>query len=100
MSKTILISGANGNLGKAVVDYFLKKGNQVIGLVHHKENAATISNYTEFEVDLTDESATQKNIEQILKEYKDIDTAVLTTGGFATGKFEQTGKEELNKQYS
>lgn len=100
MSKTILVSGANGNLGKAVVDYFLKKGTQVIGLVHHKENAATISNYAEFEVDLTDESATQKNIEQILKEYKHIDTAVLTTGGFATGNFKQTGKEELRKQYA
>lgn len=98
--KNILISGANGNLGKAVVDYFLKKGNRVIGLVHHKKEGNQNNNYEEFEVDLTDESATEEVLQSILNKYPIIDTAVLTTGGFAVGNLQKTRQKELQKQYA
>ena len=100
MSKTILISGANGNLGKAVVDYFLKENHTVIGLVHHKKQQNSAANYQEFEVDLTDESATQKTINSIIENHKKIDIAVLTTGGFAVGNLQKTGQKEIQKQYA
>lgn len=98
--KNILVSGANGNLGSAVVEYFLKKGNQVIGLVHHKKEGDQQNNYEEYEVDLTDESATEKILKSILNKYSTIDTAVLTTGGFALGNIQKTGNKALRKQYA
>src|SRR5699024_5200918 len=98
--KNILISGANGNLGKAVVDYFLEKGNQVIGLVHHKKEEKQDKNYTEFEVDLTDEAKTAEILKSILEKYSTIDTTVLTTGGFAVGNLKKTGIKKLRQQYA
>lgn len=100
MSKTVLISGANGNLGKAVVNHFLQKNHQVIGLVHHQKDKTKNKYYEEFEVDLTDESATEKTINSILKKHHTIDITVLTTGGFALGNLEKTGQKELQKQYA
>lgn len=99
MSQNILVSGANGNLGQAVVEYFLEKGNKVIGLVHHKKGIEK-PNFEEIEVDLTDESATENVIHSVLEKYKNIDIAVLTTGGFAVGNLLKTGQSELQKQYA
>lgn len=100
MSKTILVSGANGNLGKAVVQNFLKNNYTVIGLVHHQKDEIKNENYNEFEVDLTDEAATAKTINAILEKHQDIAAAVLTTGGFTLGNIEKTGQKELQKQYA
>lgn len=100
MSKTVLISGANGNLGKAVVNHFLKENYTVIGLVHHQKEKIKDPNYDEFEVDLTDEYATEKIINSIIKKYNNIAIAILTTGGFALGNLEKTGQKELQKQYA
>src|SRR5699024_8657174 len=100
MSKTILVSGANGNLGKAVMQNFLKNNYTVIGLVHHQKDEIKNENYNEFEVDLTDEAATAKTINAILEKHQDIAAAVLTTGGFTLGNIEKTGQKELQKQYA
>lgn len=96
--KTILVSGANGNLGKGVVDYFLERNNQVIGLMHHT-NGKNSENFKEFQADLTDEAATEKVMADILNKYDPIDTAVLTAGGFAMGKLKDTDTGKLEEQY-
>lgn len=98
--KTILISGASGNLGEAVVAHFINRGNKVIGLVHHQSESPNPSpNYKEVEVNLLDETATEKSIEQLLEIYTQIDTAVLTAGGFAMGNLEKTTSEDLEHQF-
>lgn len=98
--KVAIITGANGNLGQAVVQQFLKENFKVIGLVHRvKENAFKSENYEEREVDLTNEEESKKTIDQITKQYNHIETAVLTAGGFAMGNIEKTGEQELEKQY-
>ena len=54
--KTVIITGASGNLGKAIVAYFLKENWRVIGLVHRVKNVTDKnSKYIEIAVDLTDE---------------------------------------------
>ena len=98
-TQNILVSGANGNLGKAVVHYFLEKGNNVIGLVHHKKEKIQNKNYEEFEVDLTDESKVQNCLKNILDKYQQVHVSVLATGGFAMGNLEKTGIKELRFQY-
>lgn len=98
--KTAVISGASGNLGKAVVKYFLNHSYQVIGLVHSfKQEKDTIENYQEIMVDLMDEKATQECVITILEKHENIDVVVLTAGGFKSGKIAKTFVEDLESQY-
>lgn len=98
--KLVVVSGASGNLGKAVVTYFLNQSFQVIGLVHSSsKRTEVIDNYLEMEVDLLDENATQACVASILEKYAKIDIAILTAGGFKSGKIAKTSTEDLEHQY-
>ncbi|MCZ2392990.1 MAG: SDR family NAD(P)-dependent oxidoreductase [Chitinophagales bacterium] len=97
--KTIVISGAHGNLGKSVVEYFLLKGWNVIGLVHRQStDSHSSSNYFEIEVDLMDENQVQIAVEKIVKKYSSIDVLVHTVGGFAMGSFLDTPMQKIRQQ--
>ncbi len=101
MTKTALITGANGNLGRAVVTHFLKKGYRVVGFVHsHRPQTTNPKNYEEFEVDLLNEVATKNAVELVINKYKHLAVSVLTAGGFAMGKIEDTTDELLEAQYA
>lgn len=98
--KLAIVSGATGNLGKAVVSYFLEQSYQVIGLVHTKEaKDGAREHYNEIEVDLMHEGETKACVEYILKKYDKIDVAVLTAGGFVSGAIDKAGTEDLINQY-
>ena len=96
--KLAVVSGASGNLGQAVVQYFLNQSYHVVGLVRSqsKENK---KNYEEMTVDLMDEKASQDCVDTILKKYDKIDVAVLTAGGFKSGGIDKTFREDLEHQY-
>jgi NADP-dependent 3-hydroxy acid dehydrogenase YdfG len=97
---TILITGAAGNLGKAVTEKFIKENYNVIGTIVEKDDF--VSNDKNFEsalVDLTDEKASVDLIESIIKKHANIDVAVLTVGGFAMGKIADTKTSDIYKQY-
>lgn len=98
--KNIIVSGANGNLGKAVVQHYLENNYNVIGLVHRKKENNKKKNYQEIAVNLTDEEKTAKIIKKIMAKQPEIHTAVLTAGGFATGKLKNTTGKDLDKQYN
>lgn len=99
MQQTILITGANGNLGKALSEHFLKNNWQVFGLVHKAMAPISKSdNYTQHAVDLLDESATQKTIESLFQAAP-ITAAVLTAGGFRIGDIKQADSATLDQQY-
>src|SRR5690625_4480153 len=89
--KVVVVSGASGNLGQAVVQYFLAVSYQVIGLVRSKAKEGSYENYEEMEVDLLDEKATQDCVDAILEKYNKIDVAVLTAGGRSEER--RVGKE-------
>lgn len=97
MKKTILITGANGNLGQAVTRKFLNEGYQVKGFIAPGTNSdfITDSNLEVHEADLMDEESTFKAIEGV----GDFDGAVLTVGGFGMGSFEKTSLEDVDKMY-
>lgn len=97
--KTFIVSGAAGNLGQAVVQSFVKKGHQVIGLVHHKKEKQEISGYQEVEVDLTQQDNVQEVIAALLEKYKQIDGVILTAGGFKAGTLAHTSVGDLELQY-
>lgn len=100
--KTIIVTGASGNLGQAVVNKFLAEGYNVVGTVIPNDPVAMSISNAKFEkvvVDLMNEEAAQQFVESIVSKYGSIEAAVLTVGGFAMGKIVDTKTSDILKQY-
>lgn len=102
MKKNVLITGASGNLGKAAVEKFLSEGHQVIATVTPGKGLGYEVNGSigSYEADLTNEKSVQGVIDKILADYKTIDIAILTVGGFAAGSIETADAAALQKMIS
>ncbi|MCZ2100191.1 MAG: SDR family NAD(P)-dependent oxidoreductase [Chitinophagales bacterium] len=100
-NKTIIVTGASGNLGKAVVNYFLDQGDVVIGVVHRlRDGYPSHPNYKEVVIDLMSASPTTSAIEELLKTHPTVDVAVMTAGGFAMGNIEHTTLSDIQQQFN
>jgi NAD(P)-dependent dehydrogenase (short-subunit alcohol dehydrogenase family) len=100
--KTVIVTGASGNLGQAVIQKFLSEGYRVIGTIipdDPVELRIKDSNLVTVTVDLSDEKGSNEFVEEIVKNHKRIDAAILTVGGFAMGKIADTSSADLVKQY-
>ncbi|MHA4810412.1 SDR family NAD(P)-dependent oxidoreductase [Flavitalea flava] len=103
MSKLIIITGANGNLGSATVKKFLDQGYKVIAVDHsgeHLEFARTNPDFELKQVDLSDEKATEAFVQEVIGRYGKVDGALLLVGGFAMGDIAATDGAALKKMYS
>ena len=102
MKRNILITGANGNLGKATVEKFLKEGHRVIALVSPGKSLGFEVNgdIVVEEANLTDETSTGAVITKIASDNKSIDVALLLVGGYASGSVFETNGALLKKMYS
>ena len=99
-TKIAIVTGAAGNLGRAVVTKFIDNQFKVIATVRNKDTAPGASaNLEEAEIDLTDEESCQKFIDQTIAENNSIDVAVLTAGGFTMGNVAATKSSDIAKQY-
>lgn len=96
--KIAIITGATGNLGKAVTQKFLDEGYYVVGTTTIPNENLPVQNYEEVIVDLSDENASEKFIENVIKRFNKIDIAVLTAGGFAMGKVVDSKSSDIKKQ--
>lgn len=99
--KTAIVTGASGNLGKAVVEKFIDEGYSVQGTIRHANGTPyrlTTTQYEETVLDLSDESAATAYVQHIAKKSGSIDVAVLTAGGFATGTIETTSTADIQAQ--
>jgi NADP-dependent 3-hydroxy acid dehydrogenase YdfG len=99
--KTILITGASGQLGTVVTHFFLNKGYNVIGTVHNEEAFNKWSSYPNLDVeiiDLTNDEATASFVNRMIQKYKSIDAALLLAGGFAAGGINDTSIKDIKKQ--
>lgn len=81
--KTIIITGASGNLGTATVKKFLDEGYNVVPATHA--------------IDLTNEAAAAAFVEETIKKHGSIEGALLIVGGFAMGNINETTAAGLNK---
>jgi NAD(P)-dependent dehydrogenase (short-subunit alcohol dehydrogenase family) len=100
--KTVIVTGASGNLGKAIVNKFITEGYFVIGTVIPNDPATFNYPADRFEkvvVDLLNEEDSQKFVESVVSKQGSIDIAVLTVGGFAAGKIAETKTSDIGKQY-
>jgi NAD(P)-dependent dehydrogenase (short-subunit alcohol dehydrogenase family) len=99
---TILVTGANGNLGRALVERFLAKGHQVIGCISQNENHIGINNpnLDVFPVDLTNPDACKIFVEVLTGRYKSIDCLILTVGGFKAGRLDEITPTDFEKMFT
>jgi NAD(P)-dependent dehydrogenase (short-subunit alcohol dehydrogenase family) len=98
MPKTILITGANGNLGAATVKQFLDKGYKVVAVDHsgtHLGFAAGNDNFELKAVDAADETAVATFVEEAIALNGRIDGAMLLVGGFAMGDIGATDAKAM-----
>jgi NAD(P)-dependent dehydrogenase (short-subunit alcohol dehydrogenase family) len=98
----VIVTGASGNLGQAVVSKFIAEGYKVIGTVIPNDPVPMNFPSDKFEkvvVDLMNEEDSEKFIRSIIDKYKSIDAAVLTVGGFAMGTIADTSTADILKQY-
>jgi len=92
--KIIVVTGAAGNLGQAVVKGFLQSNGTVCGLDHRsgrldqfKSSKRSAESFYAFdEVDLTDKSNILSLAERIKSEVGDVNILVNTVGGFNMGE--------------
>jgi len=101
--KTVIITGANGNLGTACVKKFLDGGYKVIavdGADNHLDFATSHTNYAFITVDLTNEEHTGAFISDSIKKYGKIDAALMLVGGFAAGTIALTAGADIHKMFS
>ena len=101
MQRNIIITGASGNLGAAIVETFSKEGYTVFGVDHQSKPLFQRSEiYWEAGVDLQDAEATQYMVDDILGRENDINVLVCTAGGFMMGNLEETGTGEFLSQFN
>ena len=97
--RTVIVTGATGNLGSAVVDKFHSEKWKVIGTVMKGEEVKN-KNFEAYTVDLVDDKDSSDFIKKILSKNNSIDAAVLTAGGFAMSNIADTTATDIRKQYA
>jgi NAD(P)-dependent dehydrogenase (short-subunit alcohol dehydrogenase family) len=101
--KSIIVTGAAGNMGKAVVKKLAQDGHQiyaVLGLGENSlvfnENIHSSSIETQF-LNLTDETVSEGYVKGILTKDQKVDTAICIVGGWQPGTIAETTGYELDK---
>lgn len=98
--KNVLITGAAGNLGTAVVEKFMSEGYTVLATVDPKVKHHLKAGVKTYAADLTDESQVNSVITQAIADSKTIDAALLLVGGYAGGNIDATDGTALRKMMS
>src|SRR5215218_10022320 len=101
--KTVIITGANGNLGAAVTTHFLEQGYRVVATVVSEQAKGDLPAHANLQVsvvNLTNESETALFVTNVIANHNQVDTALLLVGGFAMGTVKSTSGEDIKKQLS
>ncbi|HJW30231.1 MAG TPA: SDR family NAD(P)-dependent oxidoreductase [Saprospiraceae bacterium] len=100
MSRTILITGANGHLGREVLPILHSDGHSIIAVTGSKaipegleKEAVKLER-----VNLFEEAETNAFIRKTIEENPDLDAAVLLAGGYAPGSMEETDEASIDQQ--
>jgi len=98
MSKIAIITGATGNLGKAVTQKMVSTGYTVIGTTEPgKDNPSGDAHLVYKAVDLTDPEEAESFIAEVVSKYGKIDAAICLVGGFEMATLAETSHEALEK---
>lgn len=100
--KTALVTGAAGNMGRAVVEKFISGGYFVAGTVIPQDHSVLDfprEKFKKVSLDILDAAAAEKLVEDLANEKGSIDAAILTVGGFAMGSIQDTSSGDILEQY-
>src|SRR6185503_10072609 len=92
-TKTVIITGAGGNLGTAVTDLFLSRGYRIIATVYSEAELKELPQHKNLKaevVDLSKEDLAEAFVKKCIADLKNIDAALLLVGGFAMGNIIDT----------
>src|SRR5688572_21885684 len=100
--KTVIITGAAGNLGKACVEKFIAEGYKVIATVTPGKTLGyeVKGNVETYDADLSNETTVETVVSQIIAKHKNIDAALLLVGGYASGGIAETNGDTIKKMFS
>ncbi len=101
--QTALITGANGGIGKSILDLFLKNNANVICLIRKSDNK--FKNYVKkfskriqiIEADLTNESQLKEKIEKIFSTKNKLDLLINNAGKASGSTIEMTSQKNLKE---
>lgn len=88
MSRNIVITGAAGTLGAAVVEKFKREGYYVIALVRPEANEQAKEADVTYDVDVTDERAVADFVKEYEEQFGDLEAIAMLVGGYASGNLE------------
>ena len=100
--KTVIITGAAGNLGKACVEKFLAEGYKVVATVTPGKTLGyeVKGDIETYDADLSSETTVETVISQIIAKNKNIDAALLLVGGYASGGIAETNGDTIKKMFT
>lgn len=99
--QTVIITGANGNLGTTVTETFLKSGYRVLATVAKETMLTDLPQHPQLVaqvIDLIDEEAVAAWIDRVWNEYGSIHGALMLAGGFAMGGIDATPAAAIQQQ--
>lgn len=97
MSRNIVITGAAGTLGAAVVEKFKREGYYVIALVRPEANEQANEADVTYEVDVTEEQAVADFVKEYEEQFGDLEAIAMLVGGYTSGNLESTSQQELTR---
>jgi len=100
MKPSVIVTGANGNLGKSVVQKLNDSGYHIIAGVGPGGADFKGIDAEAITVDLIDSAVSKKFVEQATSGKSPVKAAVLLVGGFAMGNIEQTDVTAIRKMFS
>jgi NAD(P)-dependent dehydrogenase (short-subunit alcohol dehydrogenase family) len=101
--KTVIITGAGGNLGKETVKKFLEAGYHVVTTITQENELEEFKDNPDFKkkiVNALSEEDCEAFVKIVIEKRSSIDAAVLLIGGYADGTIETTGEKELQKMFA
>lgn len=97
MERNIIVTGAAGNLGQAVVEQFKREGYYVIAITQPGEEQEIEEADDIYELDVTDEEAVKGFAQEYKLQYGRVDAIALLVGGFAMGAIEDVNVKEVDQ---
>jgi NAD(P)-dependent dehydrogenase (short-subunit alcohol dehydrogenase family) len=99
---TVIITGANGNLGSAVTAEFLNKGYRVVATVIAESMRNDLAAHPALDIQVVDLGVEEQStafVASVIKKYEVVDAGLLLVGGFAMGNMAATGMTDIRKQF-
>lgn len=97
MSKVIIITGASAGIGRALAEYFGKKGHRVYGLSRKKIEC---NFFQSLSVDVTEKEQIEIAIQSIIAQENRIDILINNAGMGMVGAVEDATKEDITRLFN